>query len=565
MGTAWRGARLRGTVTSLLLAAAVAAGAEEWSEVRTPNFVVVSNAGEKRARRAAVELEQIRAVFDQAIDAPPARLAPLTVLAVDDEKSLSRLLSRSTKTLGGIFRPGPFRRDAALRFDASDATHVVYHEYFHVVLDHHTPGMPPWLDEGLAEFWAGTRIRGDRVELGRANEDHLRLLRTREPYAVEELLAVDHASPLYATQLFYAQSWALVHYLMFGDEAARGALGRYVALLGAGTPGERAASTAFGDLPRLRTQLRLYVRRPAHSVGILQVPLEIEDVSLEARRLTEAEADVARGLFVVNGSAPEEAEPLFARALELDADSAGALEGMGLLELRRGDDAAAREWLARAVEQESASYLAHYHYAALVRASPRDAAASAREERHLKRAIALNPLFAGGYERLAIFYALRDPDLRRALKLATAAVECEPGSADLRLLHARLLHAGGLADPAREGVETARRLAMVGQPSVASRICWDGSLAGFAGTVMSACELAVRAEPDRADFRDSRGLARALTGDLAGAAADFRAYAESDEGRDATRRLRLPWIAALEAGRNPFDEALLTRLRRLPF
>lgn len=56
-------------------------------------------------------------------------------------------------------------------------------------------------------------------------------------------------------------------------------------------------------------------------------------------------------------------------------------------------------------------------------------------------------------------------------------------------------------------------------------LCWDGSKHGYAAQVIDACQKAVDANPETSDYyRDSRGLARLLTGDKAGAAADFQAY-----------------------------------------
>jgi tetratricopeptide (TPR) repeat protein len=55
---------------------------------------------------------------------------------------------------------------------------------------------------------------------------------------------------------------------------------------------------------------------------------------------------------------------------------------------------------------------------------------------------------------------------------------------------------------------------------------WFGSLEGFATDVMAACERAVALEPDRGGFRDSRGVARALTEDYPGAINDFQRYLE---------------------------------------
>ena len=55
---------------------------------------------------------------------------------------------------------------------------------------------------------------------------------------------------------------------------------------------------------------------------------------------------------------------------------------------------------------------------------------------------------------------------------------------------------------------------------------------------------------------DSRGLARALTGDIEGAIADFQVYVNwtSNEERKAQRQ---EWIKAFQAGENPFTDCLL--------
>ena len=77
---------------------------------------------------------------------------------------------------------------------------------------------------------------------------------------------------------------------------------------------------------------------------------------------------------------------------------------------------------------------------------------------------------------------------------------------------------------------------------------------------MFACEKAVALSPDEDYIIDSRGLARALTGDIEGAIADFQVFVEwtSNEERKAQRQ---EWIKALQAGENPFTDELLKELR----
>ena len=88
-------------------------------------------------------------------------------------------------------------------------------------------------------------------------------------------------------------------------------------------------------------------------------------------------------------------------------------------------------------------------------------------------------------------------------------------------------------------------------------LCWNGALAGFARDVMSACERAVALAPEdtKGLYRDSRGLAKALTGDNRGAIEDFKAFVEwakKDTRYEEHRRKRDSWIEALQAGKNPF-------------
>lgn len=95
-------------------------------------------------------------------------------------------------------------------------------------------------------------------------------------------------------------------------------------------------------------------------------------------------------------------------------------------------------------------------------------------------------------------------------------------------------------------------------------LCWQGSLDGFAEVSLPACEHAVTLASAEGEYSDSRGLARALTGDYSGARADFKRYLAWAEqsGRTVSRTTeRARWIAELEAGRNPFDAATLALLR----
>jgi hypothetical protein len=97
-------------------------------------------------------------------------------------------------------------------------------------------------------------------------------------------------------------------------------------------------------------------------------------------------------------------------------------------------------------------------------------------------------------------------------------------------------------------------------------LCWNGSLDGFAAQVMPACERAVSlaSAEDSAMDRDSRGLARALTGKTSGAMEDFQAFVDwskQNDEYDPEGKQREAWIAALKKGDNPFDQKTIDSLR----
>jgi len=78
-----------------ILAAALAPArdkAETWTELRSPHFVVVTNANEKQGRRVADQFERMRSVFQAAF--PTLQIdpgSPIIVLAIKDEKDFKAL------------------------------------------------------------------------------------------------------------------------------------------------------------------------------------------------------------------------------------------------------------------------------------------------------------------------------------------------------------------------------------------------------------------------------------------------------------------------------------------
>jgi uncharacterized protein YjbI with pentapeptide repeats len=89
---------------------------------------------------------------------------------------------------------------------------------------------------------------------------------------------------------------------------------------------------------------------------------------------------------------------------------------------------------------------------------------------------------------------------------------------------------------------------------------WYGSLHNRAADVLFACDKAL--EVESSDYlRDTRGLARALTGDLTGSIEDFEAAINSGQLEEEILENRQRWLEALKSGVNPFTPEELEALR----
>lgn len=442
----------------LILSVVVAVGAparekaETWLEVRSPHFLVVTNAGEKQARRVADQFERIRSVFHMAF--PSMRVdpnAPIIVIATKDERSFKSLVPESWLQKGqlkrsGMFLRGPEKNYVLLRIDAEGQNpyHIVFHEYTHLLLSKNKPSLPLWLDEGLAEFYGNSEILGKEVGLGRPSEAHVVLLRENKLLPLDTLFAVNHSSPYYNEEdkgsIFYAECWALTHYLMKQRHDNKAPLVDLMTLLSQGVETSTATARAFGDLKELQKALEAYVRQSTFYYMRMKGSTEVDEDAFKLRELSPAESAVARGDFLVYNRRYLDAKSLLEDALRLEPDNAQAQESMGFLEFQLDHRDEAKRRFTQAVKLDSKSYLAHYYYAAMtMQGGTPDAEASAQIESSLRSAIQINPEFAPAYNALATFYGMKGEKLEDARILTLQAVQLEPGNVMYVLTSASLL------------------------------------------------------------------------------------------------------------------------------
>lgn len=218
----------------LILFAALysSASTPTWVEVQSPHFSLLTDAGEKQGIHVLDQLERMRWFFQTSLrkaDVDPD--APIIVIATKTKKDFATLepetyLAKGQINLGGLFLKTQDKNYILLRLDVEGEEHpfaLIYHEYTHLQLSKDREWMPLWLIEGLAEFYQNTDIHGKEIAFGEPSFDVLAYLRQNQNRLIPlaTLFKVDATSPYYHQEqkgsIFYAESWALTHYIEFND------------------------------------------------------------------------------------------------------------------------------------------------------------------------------------------------------------------------------------------------------------------------------------------------------------------------------------------------------------
>src|SRR5207237_2625214 len=88
----------------------VHAGEAQWVEVRSPNFSVITDAGEKRGRDVALHFEQMRSVFGTLMTKVNVNLAvPLQIVAFRNTREMRQvapIFNGKPTEMAGLFQGG---------------------------------------------------------------------------------------------------------------------------------------------------------------------------------------------------------------------------------------------------------------------------------------------------------------------------------------------------------------------------------------------------------------------------------------------------------------------------
>jgi len=329
----------------------------DWKRAESPRFIVYSDGGSDEAiRRYVQSLETydyvLRARLGMSVDAPPARKLPIYL--VSGRRGIAEINPETGLNVAGTYFPSS--EDifaAAIRDSGQD---FLLHEYFHHFFYElgSTAHYPPWLVEGLAEYFMTAQITEESVLVGSYNENRAYWLVNGNWLDLDDLLSKSVGQVRREDrETYYPVAWLLTHWFM-SDDGRQAQLTAYVNLVRTGGDPVTSIETATGlSLRAIQSQLRHYMRArmvgrryeadfPQVDITITRLPKSANDLLLLGQRLK---------IGVPDGDRAATAEAV-RRAAAHHPDDPFALLQLGHAELHFGDPEVGEAVLTRLLERE---------------------------------------------------------------------------------------------------------------------------------------------------------------------------------------------------------------------
>jgi len=425
----------------LLFWMSTSAFAAEWSEVHSPNFVIVTNAGEGRGREVALRFEQMRRIFGNLLQRQQVTtVAPLQVLAFKSNRDLKQVLplwKGKPISAAGLYINGGDRNFIALDLSSEEAWRVVFHEYAHMLLSANYPPTQLWFDEGFAEYYSTIRVGRKEIEIG-----------LPPPYPpgtfsldanwipIEQLFSVDTHSRDYNEDgdrrgRFYAQSWLVVHYLFDTQKLAQ--TGKYFDLvMNQHVTLPQAIQQAFGmEVKQFDRTIRDFAHSDKAKSFTYDTPPGMDSVTYQSHGLKDYEAqtliaDMQAHIEGYQDRAQKELEAVIGAHPEV----AEAHRILGYLALRQDDLRTASQHLRDAAELGTTDAQVYLLMARLLRkqlldSQVRDPALLVAINDYAAKALRINSELAEAWVLRAFALEQTDSD-RAAIEALQQAVKLSP-------------------------------------------------------------------------------------------------------------------------------------------
>ena len=429
-----------------------AAAKDQWVQVKSKNFVLIGNASEKEIRRVGTRLEQFRETFRNLFKtANLTGSIPTNVIVFKSASSYKpfkplRGDGKADTGIAGYFQPGEDVNYITLSTEGTDEDTfgTIFHEYVHFILDTNLgkSDVPLWFNEGLAEYYQTFEIEEDiKVKLGLPQSGHLELLQQSKLMPLDMLFNATHqqvhGTGGHSRSIFYAQSWALMHYLIQSGKSD--ALDKFLSRMRAGTAAQPAFEQAFqSTYKQMESELKKYVSNSTYKYNEIKFKAKLTfDNDMQATPLDGPTSNAYLGDLLYHSHRADDAEPYLRNALSAAPGHALANTALGMVKIRQRKFDDARGYLEKAIQTDPKNHVAYYQYAYLLSREGRDefgyvrnfaSETAARMREVLRKAIAINPAFTESYELLAFVAVVNNDELDDAVVHLQKALKFQPGN-----------------------------------------------------------------------------------------------------------------------------------------
>jgi hypothetical protein len=195
-------ARLLAVLVCLVFSLPAFSGEPQWVEIHSPHFSVITDAGDRRGRDAAVRFEQMRAVFGSLmVKAKVNTPIPLQIVAFRNSKELRQfapIFQGKPTELAGLFQGSSDRCFILLDMSAENPWQTVFHEYAHQLMNGTIPTqLDPWFEEGFAEYFRTITVDGKEADVGKIPDDEYYVLDHKGWLKIADLLRVQQYTKTY--------------------------------------------------------------------------------------------------------------------------------------------------------------------------------------------------------------------------------------------------------------------------------------------------------------------------------------------------------------------------------
>jgi hypothetical protein len=174
------------------------------------------------------------------------------------------LLGKEKKNTAGLYSPLVKQLLIWNLPDAESMMRTIRHEGFHQYLDRLVGWSPVWLNEGLAEYFEGSRLVNAAWSDGEMQPGHVRLLQKSAMTPLKDFVRI-HPGAFYepkSVDLNYAEAWAFVHFLLNSGAKNKQRFERLLDALIGGAKPRAAIAEVFDEasLSKLEPEFADYVR-----------------------------------------------------------------------------------------------------------------------------------------------------------------------------------------------------------------------------------------------------------------------------------------------------------------